>query len=124
MLSPSEKAFYASVNSQLIGYISKVNNQPDQVVLIAEHIRPIIIHDMAVKLAKSLEEAAVLTFNGPTVKASPPADFNENLNRWRTEIKKYQMTSQQMVDQFNALDKMVGTVAASLPINPISVNTR
>ncbi|MFX2257889.1 conjugal transfer protein TraH [Acinetobacter variabilis] len=124
VLSPSEKAFYASVNTQLIGYISKVNNQPDQVVLIAEHIRPIIIHDMAVKLAKSLEEAAVLTFNGPTVKASTPAAYDANLERWRNEIAKYQMTPQQLVDQFNALDKMVGTVANSLPINPIAVNTR
>lgn len=124
VLTASEKSFYASIDSQLIGYISKVNNSPDQVLLIAEKVRPIIIHDMAVKLAKTLEEAAVLTFNGPTVKATPPESYDENLRRWRADIAKYQITPDQKVQQFNELQTLVGTVAASLPINPIAVSTR
>lgn len=124
VLTTEEKAFYASVNSQLIGYIAKVNNQPDQVILIAEHIRPIIINDMAVKLAKSLVDASVLTFNGSTVKASPPQSFDDNLNRWRREIAQFEITPNERVKQFNELERMVGTIANSLPVNPISVNTR
>ncbi|MBF4454063.1 conjugal transfer protein TraH (plasmid) [Acinetobacter sp. SK-43] len=124
ILTGEEKAFYASVNSQLIGYIAKVNNQPDQVILIAEHIRPIIINDMAVKLAKSLVDSSVLTFNGSTVKASPPQSFDDNLTRWRREIAQYEITPNERVKQFNELERMVGTIANSLPVNPISVSTR
>lgn len=124
IMTAEEKAFYGSIDSQLIGYISKVNNSPDQVYLIAEHVRPIVIHDMAVKLAKALEEAAVLTFNGPTVKATPPQSYDTNLQRWRDEIAKYQTTPNDRVKQFNDLNQMVGTIAASLPINPVAVPTR
>lgn len=124
ILTGEEKAFYASVNSQLIGYIAKVNNQPDQVILIAEHIRPIIINDMAVKLAKSLVDSSVLTFNGSTVKASRPQSFDDNLTRWRREIAQYEITPNERVKQFNELERMVGTIANSLPVNPISVSTR
>lgn len=124
IMTTQEKAFYGSINTQLIGYISKVNNQPDQVILIAEYIRPLIIHDLAVKLAKSLENAAVMTFNGSRVKASKPESYDRNLERWRAEIARHQITPDQQIKQFNDLNKLVGTVAASLPINPIAVNTR
>ncbi|WP_227548718.1 conjugal transfer protein TraH [Acinetobacter radioresistens] len=124
VMTAEEKAFYGSIDTQLIGYISKVNNSPDQVYLIAEHVRRIVIHDMAVKLAKTLEEAAVLTFNGSTVKATPPQSYDTNLERWRNEIAKYQITPDGRVKQFNDLNQMVGTIAASLPINPVAVPTR
>lgn len=124
IMTAQEKAFYGGVNTQLIGYITKVNNQPDQVILIAEYIRPLIINDLAVKLAKSLENAAVMTFNGSRVKASKPEAYDRNLERWRAEIARHELTGDQQIKQFNDLDKLVGTVAASLPINPISVNTK
>lgn len=124
VMTAQEKAFYGSIDSQLIGYISKVNNSPDQVYLIAEQIRPIVIYDMAVKLAKALEEAAVLTFNGSSVKATPPQTYDNNLTRWRDEIAKYQVNPNERTEQFNNLNQMVGIVAASLPINPIAVQTR
>lgn len=123
-LTTEEKAFYSNSGSQLIRDIVRVNNQPDQVVLIAEHVRKILIQELAVKLAESLERAAVLTFNGSSVEAVPPQDYEANLSRWRTEINRNKVTEAERVKNFNELQKLVGTVADTLPSNPISVASR
>lgn len=124
VLTTDEKAFYSNSGLQLIGDITRVNNQPDQVILIAEHTRKMLIQELAVKLAESLERAAMLTFNGSSVKASPPQDFDANMARWRGEIARYKVTEVERVKHFNELQKMVNTVADTLPTNPISVSTR
>lgn len=124
IMTAQEKAFYGSINTQLIGYISKVNNQPDQVVLISEYVRPLVIDDLAVKMAKALQSAAVMTFNGSKVKASKPESYDINMQRWAAEIAKKQVTGNDRLKQFNELNKLVNTVADSLPINPIAVQTR
>lgn len=124
VLTPEEKAFYGGNSLQLIRDIVRVNNQPDQVIIISEHVRKLLINDIAVRLAKSLEKAAVLTFNGSSVKAAPPQAYQENLVRWRTEIARYETTENERIKQFNDLEKLVGTIANSLPTNPIAVPTR
>lgn len=119
-LTQEEKAFMNLSGSQVIYYASRVNHQPDQVVLISEFLRPILVEDIVVKLATALYDSAVLTFNGSEVKATPPADYMENMKRWKAEIAQY--SSKKRLENFNQLEALVNSVANTMPVNSVPVN--
>ncbi|NNH79194.1 hypothetical protein HLH17_16375 [Acinetobacter sp. ANC 5380] len=121
-LTTEEKAFQGMSNTQLIYYISKVNNQLDQVVLISEFMRPLIIQELAVKLATALQEAATLTFNGSNIKATPPDNYQSTLAQWKQEIYHYDKVDK--VQKFNEANMMVDKVASTLSVVNLPVNAR
>lgn len=121
-LTQEEKAFQTMTGTQLIYFISKVNNQMDQVVLISEKMRPLIIHEMAVNLAKSLHQASLLTFNGSGVRASPPDNYEQVLNSWQQQIQHYDKTNK--VQSFNDIAKLVDTVASTMAVVNLPTPTR
>lgn len=112
-LSQDELRMLNAMPHHLVRYMNALRNDPAQMQHVAEHIREYVIKDMAVNLGYALISAAEATFNGPNVKAKPPAHFVENMKRFRTDIMNNQMKPNEKISYSNELQKYVTFVANS-----------
>lgn len=112
-LTTDELRMLNAMPHTLVRYMNALRNEPAQMAAVAEHIREYVIKDMAVTLAFSLAEAAETTFNGPNVKAKPPAHFIENMKRFRAEAYANALKPTEKMAYNNELQKYVTFVANS-----------
>lgn len=112
-LTEDELRMLNAMPHTLVRYMNALRNEPSQMAQVAEHIREYVIKDMAVTLAFSLADAAQVTFNGPNVKAKPPADFIKNMERFRQEAYANALKPTEKMQYNNELQKYVLFVANS-----------
>lgn len=112
-LTSDELRMLNAMPHTLVRYMNALRNEPAQMATVAEHIREYVIKDMAVTLAFSLAEAAETTFNGANVKAKPPANFTENMKRFRAEAYANALKPNEKMAYNNELQKYVTFVANS-----------
>lgn len=112
-LTQDELRMLNAMPHTLVRYMNALRNEPAQMAQIAEHIREYVIKDMAFTLAISLAEAADSTFNGPNVKAKPPAKFTENMQKFRADAYANALKPNEKMQYNNELQRYVTFVANS-----------